>query len=335
MDRSSNNMYESMPKIELHLHMEGAIPIDAMWTLCQKYGGDPSVPDVEALKQRFVYKDFPHFIETWVWKNQFLREYEDFTFIAECVAKDLARQNVIYAEAFFSPADFYSHGLNAQEIALAIREGLKRVPEIEIALIADMVRDFGPETAATTMQQVNEVKDYKVVGIGIGGSEHRHPPELFTEIYEQARQMGFHTCAHAGEAAGAESIWGAINSLKVERIGHGTRAFEDPKLLDVLAEQQIPLDMCPISNLRTGVTQKIEDHPIRRYFECGLLVTVNTDDPKMFGNTLAEEYELLEKKLGFSYDEVTMLLINAVQASWMPEEKKHNYVNRFRQDVEN
>ena len=321
--------YGSIPKVELHLHLEGAIPYDTLWQLVQKYGGDPSVPNPEALQRRFEYKDFPHFIEAWVWKNQFLREYEDFTFIAEHIARDLALQNIQYTEAFYSPSDFTRHGLKPQELTAAIRKGLSRVSEIEIFLIVDFVRDFGPEKAAITLKEINEVKELGVIGIGIGGSEHAFPPELFEGIYEEARRLGFHTTAHAGEAAGAESIWGAIRNLHVERIGHGTRAYEDEGLLDFLAKHQIPLEMCPLSNLCTGVVSKIEEHPIRRYFEKGIMVTINTDDPKMFDNSLAQEYEVLEKTLGFSPREIQSLMVNAVQASWLPEQKKKRMIKEI------
>jgi adenosine deaminase len=236
--------FERVPKVELHLHLEGAIPHDALWDLVQKYGGDPSVPDLEALERRFEYRDFPHFIETWTWKNGFLREYEDFTFIAEAVARDLAGQNIRYVEAFFSPADFSQHGLETGKLTEAIRTGLSRASEVEVALVADLVRDYGPEKAAVTLAEVNEVRDLGVVGIGIGGSEQKFPSEPFEKVYEGARQFGFRTSAHAGEAAGADSIWGAIRILRVDRIGHGTRAEEDESLLDYLAEHRIPLEMC-------------------------------------------------------------------------------------------
>jgi adenosine deaminase len=328
----SHDWFDRVPKVELHLHLEGAIPLDALWTLVQKYGGDPGVPDLAALQRRFVYRDFPHFIDTWVWKNAFLREYEDFTFVAEAVAHDLARQNIRYVEAFFSPADFFRHGLRTQELAVAIRRGLERAPEIEVALVADLVRDFGPELAATTLAEVNEVRGLGVIGIGIGGSEQDFPPEPFAEVYEQARGLGLHTTAHAGEAAGAQSVWGAIRHLRVERIGHGTRAAEDERLLDLLAAERIPLEMCPLSNVRTGVVRSIADHPLRRYFERGLVVTVNTDDPKMFGNSLAEEYRLLESRMGFSRDEIRALILQAIAASWLPLERKNGWMDRFRSD---
>jgi adenosine deaminase len=176
------------------------------------------------------------------------------------------------------------------------------------------------------------VQNLGVVGIGIGGSEQDFPPEPFAEVYQEARRLGFHTSAHAGEAAGTKSIWGAIRSLQAERIGHGTRAEEDDSLLDYLTEHQIPLEMCPISNVCTKVVNSIEAHPIRRYFERGIIVTVNTDDPKMFGNSLAEEFWLLEKKLSFSRVEIQVLILQGIQAAWLSEEKKQKLIETFRRD---
>jgi adenosine deaminase len=283
-----------------------------------------------ALKRRFTYKDFPHFIQTWIWKNGFLREYEDFTYIAEQVARDLLKQNVCYAEAHYSPSGFVEGGLDIREITRAVRSGLDRVKGIEIALIADLIRDMGPESAARTLQEVKEVREYGVIGIGLGGSEQSFPPELFTGVYADARRLGFHTTAHAGEAAGAASIWGALRTLGVERIGHGTRAEEDETLLAYLSEKQIPIEMCPLSNVRTGVVVRIEAHPIRRYFDLGLLITVSTDDPKMFGNTIAEEYCTLETVFGFTPAEIRRVVDNSVQASWMDPEKKERLLSARR-----
>lgn len=327
--RIVENWFSKIPKVELHLHLEGAIPHNALWELIKKYGGDYSVPTLESLEKKFEYRDFPHFIETWVWKNQFLREYEDFTFIAEQVAKGLSSQNILYTEIFYSPSDFLRHGLETQHLTEAIHKGFSRVSEIEIALVADMVRDFGPERAMITLNEVNEVKELNVVGIGIGGSEQEFPPAPFKGVYEMARKFGFYTSAHAGEAAGPESIWAAIHSLKVDRIGHGTRAREDESLLDYLVEHKIPLEMCPISNVRTGVVDSIKNHPIRDYFEKGIVLSINSDDPKMFGNSLAEEYRLLEEELGFSRDEIRSLILQSVQISWLSEEKKQNMIKRI------
>ena len=330
------NWFERVPKVELHVHLEGSIPLDVLWQLVQKYGGDPNVPDLLALQKKFEYRDFPHFLETWMWKNGFLREYQDFTLIAQAVAHDLARQNVRYAEVFFSPSDFARHGLQTQHLTEAIRAGLDRASRAStqeascaVALVADLVRDNTPAKAAAILAELNEVQDLGVIGIGIGGAEQGYPPEPFEQVYEQARKLGFHTSAHAGEAAGAESIWGAIRHLKVDRIGHGTRAYEDERLLDHLAKHRIPLEMCPISNHRTGVVSSIQDHPVRRYFERGIVVTVNTDDPKMFGNSLAQEYALLETELGFSRDEVRTVILQGILSSWLSSTDKQQLVETF------
>jgi adenosine deaminase len=258
----------------------------------------------------------------WSWQNKFLREYEDFVYISEAVAEDLQRQNHRYVEMMFSPSLFKRYGLATQDLTASVRKGLAKVDDIEVSLIADLVRDFGPESEARSLAELAEVMEMGLIGIGIGGSEHDYPPEPFAPLYEQAREFGFHTMAHAGEAAGSESVWGAIHSLEVERIGHGTRAGEDEALLEYLVEKEIPLDMCPLSNVKTGVVSELELHPIKRYCERGVLVTVNTDDPKMFGNSLAEEFSLLEEKLHFSREAIWQLTSNAIRASWLPEERK-------------
>lgn len=325
--------HDRVPKVELHLHLEGAIPLDALWTLIQKYGGDPAVPDAVALQSRFVYRDFPHFIQTWVWKNRFLREYEDFAFIAEAVARDLAAQNVRYAEAFCSPPDFARHNLRAAPIIAALRAGLDRVPQISVQLVPDLVRDNGPEHGMRLLTELAELKGEGVIGIGIGGSEQAHPPEPFAPVYEEARRLGFHTSAHAGEAAGAASVWGAVRALRADRIGHGTRAVEDPALIDYLAAQCIPIECNPISNVRTGVIPSVSRHPARLFFERGIPFSVNTDDPKMFGNSLADEYRALENELGFARDEVRQVILNGIETSWLEPDAKRRLAAEFQADA--
>jgi adenosine deaminase len=264
-----------------------------------------------------------------VWKNSFLREYEDFSFIAEAVARDLAAQNIRYAEVFYSPPDFARHGLQTQRLTAAIRTGLLRVPQVHVALVADLVRDYGAASAARTLAEVAEVIDHGVIGIGIGGTEPAYPPELFTEVFHRARALGLRTSAHAGEAAGPASVWGAVHSLQVDRIGHGTRAIEEERLVDYLVEHRIPVELCPISNLRTGVVRTIEEHPVRRFFDRGVLVTINTDDPKMFGNCLAGELTLLTERLGFLPSELQTLILNGITASWLPAAEKESLRRAF------
>jgi adenosine deaminase len=313
-----------IPKVELHLHIEGAIPLSCLWGLIQKYGGDPDVRCEADLAKKFTVSDFPHFIETWVWKSRFLRAYDDFEMIASAVAEDLKSQNIVYVEAFISPSDFYRLGLEVKEIIRSVRRGLDKVTNIRINLVVDLVRDFGAEHGEKTLDSVLEVAtECGVVGVGIGGSEKEFPPEIFKDVYARARETGaLYTSAHAGEGAGAESVWGALHELRVNRIGHATRATEDPALVNYLVAHKIPLEMCPLSNLCTAVVHSIKEHPIRRFFDLGAVVTVNTDDPKMFNNSLAEEFEALMTHLAFTRKEVYRLTLNAVEACWLRDQEK-------------
>jgi adenosine deaminase len=331
MPTHSEDWFDAVPKVELHVHLEGAIPLPALAELAQKYG-EREAADLGALRERFRFRDFPHFIETWVWKNGLLRELDDFAFVAEAVARDLRAQRVLYAELFYSPPDFAKRGLQVGGITEAVRNGFDRVDGIELRLVADLVRDFGPERAKRTLEEVAEVRSLGVFGIGIGGSEHEFPPEPFAAVYERARELGLRTSAHAGEAAGPESVWGAIDVLRVDRIGHATRAAEDPVLVAELAARRIPLETCPISNVRTRVVRDLASHPIRLFFDSGLLVTVSTDDPEMFQTSLAHEYRELARVHGFTFAEILKLIENAVATSWLDEEGKAELLANLRAD---
>ena len=314
---------ERLPKVELHLHLEGAIPHAALWELICKYGGDPRVPDLDSLRGNFVYRDFPEFIDKWLWKQGFLREAADFESIGAAIAADLARQRIVYAEAFYSPWDARGFGLSTREMSLALRRGLSSVAEVEVALIADLVRDQGPVGAGITLEEVAQVAgEAGVIGIGIGGSEQLFPPEPFAAVYARARELGLRTTAHAGEVAGPESVWGAIRALRADRIDHGLRAVEDPALVTYLAERRLPVTACPGSNLATGAAASLESHPIRRFLDAGLLVSVSTDDPARFGLSLAGELASLQSRLGFTDGDVRTLLLNAVESCWLPEERR-------------
>jgi len=330
MDKSKiTSFLEGMPKTELHIHLEGSIPINAMWELVQKYNGTGEVKNIEELKNRFNYTDFPHFIETWRWKNKFIMEYEDFALIAEEFAKDMIAQNIKYTEVFYSPPDHKPKNLGTQKITEAVRKGFEPYKDkVKINLVADLVRDNGPENALVTLNEINEVKHMGVIGIGIGGSEQDHPPEAFASVYQKARELGFRTSAHAGEAAGSESIWGVLKELNAERIGHGTRAFEDEKLVAHLIEKQIPVEMCPISNVRTGVVKNILEHPLKDYYKKGMNVFLNTDDPKMFNNTMVDEYSAFIE-MGFGLSDAEKLAMNAIASAWCTEEVKQSLKNEI------
>jgi adenosine deaminase len=323
--------WSTMPKAEIHLHLEGAIPLPTLWQLIEHHGGDPVIRSRDQLLEWFTYRDFAHFIETWSWMNGFLRRYDDFEFVAEAVARHLVDQNIVYVEAFFSPSDFRQHGLEPQGIAKAIRNGLDRVSGIEVALIVDLVRDRGPQGAARTLAAIKDVaSEAGVIGIGIGGLEVAYPPEQFAQVYNDAEAAGFRLTAHAGEEGGPESVWGALRSLRVERIGHGVRSVEDPELMEYLVERQIPLEVCPTSNLRTGVVAHWDEHPVRELIEAGALVTINTDDPAMFDTDLAGEFETLASRVGLTDSALKRLSLAVIAASWANDATR----SRLVQDIE-
>ncbi len=317
-----------MPKIELHLHLEGAFTFEFLFDLIQKYGGDESIKSVHDIKNKFIFKDFPHFIETWFWKNQFFKSAVDFERSTYFALKNLHEQNVIYAEVFYSPWDFVQFGLQVEAITEATLSGIGRAKNdfgIHCNLIADLCRDYGAEQATNRFKQIIPNRDKGIIGIGLGGSEQNFPPQSFEDVFKLAKQKGFHCVAHAGEAAGPESIWAAILFLNIERIGHGVRAFEDPKLLNHINEKQIPLEICPTSNVKTGVFPSLAAHPVKQYFEDGLFVTINSDDPAMFGATITDEFLLLYDKLNFAPESIKQMSKNALKASFLSQPDKMKY----------
>ena len=310
-----------LPKVELHLHLEGAIPLNALLQLIEKYSGKGFITHKE-LEQKFTYTDFIHFLDIWYWKNSFIREYEDYQFISERVALNLIEQNVRYAEIYFSPADFSKKNSQPQEIAIAIRKGLNRYSDrITINLIPDLVRDNNPKFQL--LEQLYEVKDQGLIGIGLGGDEASFPPKLFTEVYQKAKTLGFQTTCHAGEAAGPDYIWQAIRDLHIDRIGHGTNAFKDPELVQYLINNQIPVEMCPISNVRTASVTSLKEHPIYEFYKKGMLVSVNTDDPKMFNTTLEKEYTSLVDTFNMDLIDIYNLAQNSIKSAWCSQDRKN------------
>lgn len=314
------DLYDLAPKAELHLHLEGAIPLPALWSLMQKNGGDADVADQQQLVTKLEYTSFAHFIDVWWWMTGFLRSYEDFEYVAASVAADLVRQNIVYAEASFSPTDFERHGLRPQEMAAAIRRGLDQVAATQVVLNCDLVRDTGPEKAAHTLDAVLEVaQDADIRGITIGGSEQSYPPTLFTDVYQRAGAAGLRLTAHAGEAAGPDSIRAALDALGVERIGHGVRVVEDPSLLERIVTQQIPLEVCPTSNIRTGVVAGWDSHPIGTLLAANAFVTVSSDDPTFFHTSVAAELRAVATHFDANVRDLTT---RAVAASWMTDEER-------------
>ncbi len=329
--RAAIDWFDRVPKVELHLHLEGAIPLPTMWDLVRKHGGDRAIPDIAALRRRFTYRNFRSFIATWAWKNRFINDHADFTLIAAAVAHDLERQQVRYAEVFFSPPDFVDHGLTVPGIARAIRAGLAQVPTVEVRLICDLVRNFGPARALRTLDELEDARDQGIVGVGLGGSEPDHPAGAFREVFRRARDRGWRVTIHAGETAGPQSVRDALD-CGADRIGHGVRAIEDDALVEELARRRIPLEVCPSSNLRIGVYPDLDRHPITRLRDRGCLVTVNSDDPLMFQCSLTGDLRLLSRRHHWSHDDVRTAMRNAVAASWLDQAGKDRLLERMQAD---
>lgn len=323
---------KTMPKVELHLHLEGAFTLNTLSRLIQKYDGHSAVRDVEALRARFRYGSFSQFIEAWKWKNQFFRTAEDFELSAYETMIELHRQNVVHVEAFFSPWDFENNGLPMEEITEAMLSGCRRAEKetgISWKLIADINREHSPAAGEKRIDQVLKYRTQGVIGIGLGGPEHLFPPDLFVDVFSKARQRGLFVTAHAGEALGADSVRCAMDQLHVQRIGHGIRAIEDLSVVRKLTERRIPLEVCVTSNIKTGVVRSLNEHPICKLIDADVFVTVNSDDPTMFGSTLTDEYNLLTEQLGLSLNSIRMIAYNGVDASVLTPEEKTGLRNRF------
>ena len=312
--RPMPDVFDLAPKVELHLHLEGAIPPEALWSLVQAYG-DPATPTLEAMTDRFEYRDFAHFIETWQWMLPFIRTPDDWTAVAEAVATSLAGQNIIYAEASISPTDFRQHGLPLADIATAVRRGLDRVEGTRVNLLVDLVRDTGPARCARTLEEVIEVAgEAGVVGITIGGSEHGFPPGPYAGVYRRADDAGLGRSAHAGEAGGPENVWSALRDLGVDRVGHGVRSVEDPALVEHLLAEAIPLELCPTSNIRTGVVSSWSQHPVIELIERGARVTINSDDPTYFACSIAGDLRQVAELTALDVERHTMYAVDAAFA---------------------
>jgi aminodeoxyfutalosine deaminase len=317
----------SLPKAELHLHLEGSIEPPTLLELRQRNGMEGA--SLAEAEQLYNYKDFAGFLSAFKDVTGHLQTPEDYELIAYRLMERLKARNVLHAEVIVSVGVCL---WRKQDFA-AIFEGLERgrvrgAKDFGVSLlwIFDAVRQFGAEKAERVLDLAIRFQDRNVIAFGIGGDERGGPAELFEGVYRRAAEHGLHLTAHAGENAGPESIWGALN-LKAERIGHGLTAAQDPELIEELAERQVPIEICVTSNLRTGVCPELAHHPVRRYFDQGLMLTLNSDDPAMFRTSLVEEYALVQESFGFTDEHLRELARNSFEASFLPPEKKVEFLN--------
>lgn len=330
---SLHDFVAAMPKVELHVHLEGSIRPATLLTLAGRNGVSLPADDLQGLHAFYQFTDFGHFIQVYVLISSCLKTPPDFSLIAYEFGADMARQNIRYAEVTFSPyTNVALTGLPFDEILAGLNDGRARAAEefgVEFAWVFDIVRD-NPETSHQVATWAAESAGQGVIALGLGGTERDHPPEWFTAAFALAREAGLHSVPHAGEIAGPESVWGALHALGAERLGHGVRCSEDPALVAYLAERQIPLEVCPTSNLCLGVYPTYALHPLPQLWEEGLYLTVNSDDPPMFSTDLVSEYLALTEHMGFEAGDLETLSLNALRASFLPDDRKQEMEVAFR-----
>ena len=324
-----------LPKAELHLHLEGTITPSTLVELSQRHDAQPiSLAEAEALYQ---FTDFTGFINAFKAVTRRLIGPEDYELAAWRMLEALAAQGVVHAEVYISVGVIYmwrDHDLACFE---PIFEGLERARErgerelgVSLYWIFDAVRHFTVPEAERVFRKAAELRSGypSIIGIGLGGDERQCGSEAFRALYAEAHKAGLRLTNHAGETTGPEAIWEAL-SIGSERLGHVLSAISDPTLLAELKARQTGLELNPTSNVRTGVCRSFGEHPMRRYFDAGLLVTLNSDDPAFFGSDVANEYLLAHREQGFSRNELRQLALNSMRASFLPEAMKNSWISKI------
>lgn len=312
----------ALPKVELHVHLLGSASLDTVLNLANRHP-DRGVPtDRDGLRAYYEFTDFAHFIQVYVKVNSLVRTGVDVTALVVGLAGDLARNRVRYAEVTVTPLSHLAQGIEPDELAEALTAGRFVARErhgVELAWVLDVAGELGHEAGMTTVAWALRHRPAGTVGFGLGGAELGVPRELFVEPFRMARDGGLHLVPHAGETTGPETIWSALQHLHAERIGHGTSAVLDPRLLAHLAAQGIPVEVCPTSNLRTRAVPTLAEHPLPRLLDAGVPVTLATDDPGMFHTDLNREYLLCHEHFGLGRSELADLARAGARAAFCSE----------------
>ena len=341
---ASKSFIQSLPKAELHLHLEGSVDPSTLAELSRRYHtplptennrydvtGSGDMLTEDDIRSLYSYKDFNGFLLAFKSVTERLRSPEDYELVTYRLMQKLRQQNVMHAEVYVSVGVIRWRGQPVEPIFEGMERGRERGQRdfgVSLLWIFDAVRHFGPEAAAEVFELAARLRDRNVVGIGIGGDEAKGPAEWFRDSYKKAAANGLRLTAHAGETTGPESVWGALN-IGAERIGHGLAAAQDAELMEVMAEKQVPVEICISSNIRTGAIAELSEHPVRRFFDQGLMVTLNTDDPAMFQTSLTKEYEIARQEFKFSDDHLRELARNSFEGSFLPVEKKLRFLQQI------
>ncbi len=322
-----------MPKVELHVHLEGSIRPETLLTLAQRNQVDLPADTVDGLRQWYAFTDFPHFIEIYVALSKCIRTPDDVELIAREFLAGQAAQNILYSEVTYTaftpyfqskiPFDDQLAALNRARAWAAVELG------VSMGVVIDIPRSVRPDDGLLVAGWAISGMEDGVIAFGLGGPEVGNPPEKFKAAFDRARAAGLPSVPHAGETVGSESIWGALRILHADRIGHGVRCLEDPALVDELRSRQIPLEVCPTSNVCLKVVPDISSHPLPRLLDEGLYVTLNSDDPPMFNTTLTDEYLAIAAAFKFGTETIERLVLNAVRASLLPVDARQKMERRF------
>jgi adenosine deaminase/aminodeoxyfutalosine deaminase len=341
---ASKSFIQSLPKAELHLHLEGSVDPATLVELSRRYNtplptennrydvaGSGDVLTEDDVRSLYSYQDFNGFLMAFKSVTERLRSPEDYELVTYRLMQKLRQQNVVHAEVYVSVGVIRWRGQPVEPIFEGMERGRERGQRdfgVSLLWIFDAVRHFGPQAASEVFDLAARLRERNVVAIGIGGDEARGPAEGFRDLYKKAADNGLRLTAHAGETTGPESVWGALN-IGAERIGHGLSAANDPELLEVMAQKQVPVEMCITSNLRTGACKGLQEHPVKKFFDEGLMITLSTDDPAMFQTSLNKEFEIAQQEFSFTEDHLRELARNSIEASFLPVEKKLRFMQQI------
>ncbi|MEV4056872.1 adenosine deaminase [Amycolatopsis sp. NPDC049688] len=314
----------ALPKVELHVHLVGSASLPTVLELARRRPAAGVPTDERELTEFFTFRDFAHFLTVYLAVTSLVRDRHDIHTLVTGLAADLAAHNCRYAEVTVTPYNHLLDGMPGDELLSGLETGRARAAElgVELAWCFDIPGEKGRRAGQETLVFALRERPPGLVSFGLGGPELGVGRAQFEPYFTRAREAGLHSVPHAGETTGPATIWSALHDLGAERIGHGTSCAADPALLEHLAAHRIPLEVCPTSNVRTGQVPSLAAHPVRRMLDHGVVVTLNTDDPPMFGATLTGEYVAVAETLGLTTAELGRLAANAVDASFLDEQRK-------------
>lgn len=324
---------ERIPKAELHCHLEGTIQPATLITLAGRHGIELPFEDEEGARRFYEFTNLNQFLGIFALACGTLRTAEDFETITVDLAADAQRQAIPYREVFFTYAYHDRRGIPWEEVIEGIASGRQIARQkygVEMWFIADIDRTIEPEEGVRLVEMAHGSREKAgILGIGLDSQEQGYPANRHKPAFDRAAELGFRRVAHAGEDVGPESVWGALQSLKVERIDHGVRSIEDPALVRHLAETQVPLTCCPVSNIALKVFPNMQSHSLKRLMDAGVFVTVNSDDPPMFHTDVVNDYVQVTDTFGFTADEVEKLARNSFRAAFMDETTRAGYLDHL------